>query len=195
MQSKMFKQTLLSIAVAAVSAGLAYGPVVLAGPPLIPLATGSGITVLPDPAGPFFDITAYGAVSGGAALANQTAINNAINAASAAGGGTVVVPAGDFKTYSIRLKSNVGLHLAATNSIIRAAVQGTGANQDGGFYDAPEVNLYVGLQDQGHSHWANSLIYGIGVSNIMISGPGLIDGGFINASGVITNVLSGNDPW
>jgi hypothetical protein len=47
-------------------------------------------------------------------------------------------------------------------------VQGTGANQDG-VYDAPEVNLFVGLQDQGHSHWANSLIYGTGVANIMIS--------------------------
>jgi len=160
----------------------------------IPLATGSGVAVLPTPQGPFFDITAFGAVSGGPAVPNQTAINNAINAASAAGGGTVVVPAGDFKTYSIRLKSNIGLHLASPASIIRAAVQGTGANQDGGFYDAPEVNLFVGLQDQGHSHWANSLIYGIGVSNVMISGPGLIDGGFLNASGVVTNVLSGNDP-
>jgi len=160
----------------------------------IPLATGSGVGALPDPQGPFFDITTFGAVSGGPAVANQTAINNAINAAAAAGGGTVVIPAGDFKTFSIRLKSNVGLHLASPNSIIRAALQGTGATQDGGFYDAPEVNLFVGLQDQGHSHWANSLIYGIGVANIMISGPGLIDGGFLNASGVVTNVLSGNDP-
>jgi polygalacturonase len=120
------------------------------------------VAVLPTPQGPFFDITTFGAASGGPAVANQTAINNAINAASAAGGGTVVIPAGISRTFSIRLKSNVGLHLASPSSIIRAAVQGTGANQDGGFYDAPEVNLFVGLQDQGHSHWANSLIYGIG---------------------------------
>jgi len=120
-----------------------------AAPPNIPLATGSGVSTTPLPQGPFFDITAFGAVSGGAALANQAAINNAIDAAAAAGGGTVVIPAGDFKTYTIRLKSNVGIHLATKNSIIRAAVQGTGANQDGGFYDAPEVNLFVGLQDQG----------------------------------------------
>ena len=75
----------------------------------IPVATGSGVGALPTPQPPFFDITTFGAVSGGPAVANQTAINNAINAASAAGGGTVVVPAGDFKTFSIRLKSNVGL--------------------------------------------------------------------------------------
>ena len=67
----------------------------------IPVATGSGVGALPTPQPPFFDITTFGAVSGGPAVANQTAINNAINAASAAGGGTVVVPAGDFKTFSI----------------------------------------------------------------------------------------------
>ena len=171
-----------------------HGIGVNAAPPAIPLATGSGLSVLPDAKGPFFDITAFGAVAGGPALANQAAINAAIDAAAAAGGGTVVIPAGDFKTYSVRLKSNVGLHFAAPDSVLRAAVQGTGANQDGGFYDAPEVNLFVGLQDQGHSHWANSLIYGIGVQNVMISGPGLIDGGNLDVNGNTVNVLSGNDP-
>ena len=161
----------------------------------IPLATGSGVTTIPAPAGPFFDITAYGAVSGFVAVANQTAINNAIAAAAAAGGGTVIIPSGDFKTYSIRLQSNVGLHFAAKDSIIRAAVPGTGANQDGGFYDAWETNLWVGIQDEGHSHFKNSLIWGIDVSNVMISGPGLIDGGSVpNASGIITNVIPSSDP-
>lgn len=161
---------------------------------MIPLATGSGVTTLPDPQGPFFDITVFGAVSNGPAVQNQTAINNAIDAAAAMGGGTVVIPEGDYKTYTIRLKSNVGLHLASPGSIIRAAIHGTGPNADGGFYDAPEVNLFVGLQDHGHSHWANSLIYGVNVENVMISGPGLIDGGRFNAQGFIQNVLSGNDP-
>jgi polygalacturonase len=163
--------------------------------PEIPLATGSGVTSLPEAKGPFFDITAYGAVAGGPALANQAAINNAIDAAAAAGGGTVTVPSGDFKTYTIRLKSNVGLRLAQKDSVLRAAVSGTGAGQDGGFYDAPEVNPFVGLQDQGHSHWANSLIYGVDVENVMISGPGMIDGSYVDpATGFIVNVLSGNDP-
>jgi hypothetical protein len=86
-------------------AGLFFGSAVIANAQ-IPLATGSGVTVLPEPQGPFFDITAYGAPPDGAALANQTAINNAIAAAAAAGGGTVLIPSGTFKTFSIHLQSN-----------------------------------------------------------------------------------------
>jgi hypothetical protein len=159
----------------------------------IGIATGSGVLALPEPKGPFFDIASFGAAPGGPALGNQAAINAAIDAAAKAGGGTVVIPAGVFKTYSIRLKSNVGLRFATVNSILRAAVQGTGEGQDGGFYDAPEKNPFVGVQDGGHSHWANSLIYGIGVENVLISGPGLIDGSYIDAAGAMVNVLSGAD--
>jgi len=173
-------------------AGLFFGPIVSANAQ-IPLATGSGVTVLPEPNGPFFDITAYGAVSNGGALQNQAAINAAIAAAAAAGGGTVLIPAGTFKSYSIRLKSNVGLHFESNNSVIRAAIPGTGPGQDGGFYDAPEANIYVGLQDQGHSHWQDSLIWGIGLHNIMISGPGLIDGSDVDASGNTIPVLATTD--
>jgi polygalacturonase len=170
----------------------------------IAIATGSGVTDLPEVTGPYYYITDYGAVSGGDALTNQAAIDDAITAANSAGGGTVVVPSGDFKTYTIHLKSNVGLHLESEDSIIRAAVSERtyywgsfywiNENNDGGNYDAPEVNLYVGLQDHGHSHFANSLIYGNGVDNVMISGPGMIDGSYINGEGVVVNVLSGNDP-
>ncbi len=177
--------------------GSPTGQALTAGTPLaqpITLATGSAVTALPDPTGPFFDITAYGATSGGSAVANQKAINDAIEAAAAAGGGTVVVPAGDFRTYTIRLKSRVGLHLSTKTSVLRAAVAGTGQGQDGGFYDAPEPNLFVGLQDHGHSHWANSLIYGVDVDRVMISGPGLIDGSHLNSRGETVNVLTGGDP-
>jgi polygalacturonase len=163
-------------------------------PPQIRVATGSGIATLPDVKGPFFDITTYGAVSKGPAVANQTAINAAITAAAAAGGGTVVVPSGDFRTYTIRLKSRVGLHLVSRDSVIRAAVPGAAPDGDGGLYDAPEPNLFVGLQDHGHSHWANSLIYGVDVEHVTISGPGLIDGSHLNARGETVNVLTGGDP-
>jgi polygalacturonase len=162
-------------------------------PPAVRLATGSGVDAVPEPAGPFFDITDFGAVAGGAAVPNQTAINDAIAAAAAAGGGTVVVPSGEFRTYTVRLRSDVGLHLAA-GSVLRAAIAGTGEGGEGGFYDAPEVNLFVGLQDHGHSHWANSLVYGVDVDNVMISGPGLIDGGRVDEAGITTNVLTGGDP-
>ena len=70
-----------------------------------------------------------------------------------------------------------------SGSILRAAVAGIGSGQDGGAYDAPEPNLFVGLQDHGHSHWANSLMYGADVEDVMISGSGLIDGSYIDVGG------------
>jgi polygalacturonase len=141
-----------------------------------------------------YDITSYGASANGPALKNQQAINAAIVAAASAGGGTVVIPSGTFKTYSIRMKSNVGLHFSAPDSILQAAVPGTGEGQDGGFYDAPEANPFVGLQDGGHSHWANSLISIVDANDVMISGPGVIDGGRRLANGLTEAVLSGGDP-
>jgi polygalacturonase len=106
-----------------------------------------------------------------------------------------VIPSGTFKTYSIRMKSRVGLHFSVADSVLQAAVPGTGAGEDGGFYDAPEPNLFAGIQDGGHSHWANRLISIVDADDIMISGPGLIDGGRpTSAAGVTEPVLSGGDP-
>jgi len=85
-------------------------------PPLpgaIPVATGSGVIELTEPKGPMYYITTYGARPNGLALENQKGINAAIAAASIAGGGIVVIPSGTFETYSIRMKSNVGLRFAA----------------------------------------------------------------------------------
>jgi len=50
------------------------------------------------------------------------------------------------------------------------------------------------VQDPGHSHWADSLIYGIGVHDVMISGPGLIDGSNPGPNGQVIDVLIGGDP-
>ena len=57
----------------------------------------------------------------------------------------------------------------------------------------PEENLYVGLQDESHSHWQNSLIWGIGLQNVMISGPGLIDGSYLDSNGNTIQVLATTD--
>jgi len=58
-----------------------------------------------------FPITAYGAVAG--TSDSTAAIAKAIAACHAAGGGRVVVPAGEFSTGAIHLKSNVNLHVSA----------------------------------------------------------------------------------
>ncbi|RYE98046.1 MAG: glycoside hydrolase family 28 protein, partial [Oxalobacteraceae bacterium] len=57
-----------------------------------------------------FDVRAYGARGDGATL-DTDAINAAIAAAGAAGGGTVWFPAGRYLSFSIRLRSNVALYL------------------------------------------------------------------------------------
>ena len=60
--------------------------------------------------GVFFNVHAYGATGDGKTL-DTDAINRAIEAAAAAGGGVVFFPAGNYLCFSIHLKSNVHLHL------------------------------------------------------------------------------------
>ena len=62
------------------------------------------------PAPPDFNVQSYGADGSGKTTV-AAAINRAIDAASAAGGGTVYFPAGRYLSGSIHLKSNVGLYL------------------------------------------------------------------------------------
>src|SRR5690348_13441933 len=58
-----------------------------------------------------FDITAYGAKADGRSN-DAASIQKAIDACHRAGGGTVYIPAGNFLTGTIVLKSNVTLHLS-----------------------------------------------------------------------------------
>lgn len=167
----------------------------------IPRATGATVTkdtLLKEDA--LFSITDFGAVSEGGAENNTTAINAAIMAAYEAGGGTVVVPAGDFSAYTIVLQDNVNIRIDE-GGIIRAGKTDiydwygelTSAGE-GGNYMEPEVNLYTGLQDHGHTYFANSLFYGADKQNVMIYGEGLIDGSYINDEGYLENELQGYDP-
>lgn len=119
-----------------------------------------------------FDVRAYGAAGDGCTL-DAEAINRAMAAAAAAGGGTVRVPAGEYLCHSLRLKSGVALDLAAGATIIAAEPPPLG--QPGG-YDAPEAsspNLY---QDFGHSRFRNSLLWGENLTDVTIRGAGCIYG-------------------
>ena len=117
---------------------------------------------------PVYDVKAYGATGAGK-TADTGAINKAITAANAAGGGTVFFPAGTYVSGSIHLKSNVTLYLDS-GAVIEAS-------SDPEAYDAPEPNPAIDkYQDFGHSHWRNSLIWGEGVENVSILGQGLING-------------------
>ena len=152
-----------------------------------------------------YSVLDFGASSGGAPAANTAGINAAIRAAACAGGGTVRFPAGEFKTYTIRLKSNVNLCLDK-GAVVRAARTDINMARDdidfrmnqkgeGGNYDEPEVNLYAGIQDHGHSYFANSLVYGADLENIMIYGEGRFDGSAMDEhTHEREYVLQGGDP-
>ena len=116
-----------------------------------------------------YNVRNFGAKADGKAI-DSPAINRAIEAAAQEGGGTVYLPAGEYACYSIRLKSNIHLYLEQGARIIAAFPE-----KDKG-YDMAEPNEHNKYQDFGHSHWKNSLIWGIGLENITISGPGLIYG-------------------
>ncbi|MDE3105616.1 MAG: right-handed parallel beta-helix repeat-containing protein [Acidobacteriota bacterium] len=125
-----------------------------------------------------FDVRHYGAKGDGKAV-DTPAINAAIEAAAAAGGGTVYVPAGTYMCFSIRMRSNVHLYLAQ-GSVIQAAdspLPGQTTGYMGGTYDAAEPKTsYDAYQDYGHNHWHNSLVWGEDLHDFSITGPGLIFG-------------------
>lgn len=122
-----------------------------------------------------FDVKHYGAKGDGISI-ETPAINRAIEAASANGGGTVHISAGTYACYSIRLKSNVALYLDQGATIV-AADASEGSAPGGNCYDAAEPNIAGGeYQDFGHCHWHNSLIWGEGLENIAILGSGTIWG-------------------
>ena len=116
-----------------------------------------------------YNVRDFGAKADGKTI-DSPAINRAIEAAAQDSGGTIYLPAGEYACYSIRLKSNIHLYLEQGARII-AAFPG---KEEG--YDLAEPNEHNKYQDFGHSHWKNSLIWGIGLENITISGPGLIYG-------------------
>jgi polygalacturonase len=124
-----------------------------------------------------YDVHAFGAKGDGQTLDTE-AINKTIDAAAATGGGTVRFPAGTYLSFSIHLKSNITLYLDQGATIVAAD-----SKEVKGSYDLPEPNEWDMYQDFGHSHWRNSLIWGIGLENVAILGPGLINGKGLTRNG------------
>jgi polygalacturonase len=124
------------------------------------------------------DVRKFGATGDGKTLDTE-AVNRAIEAAAAAGGGVVVFPAGNYLCFSIRLKSQVHLHLEAGSTIVAASSPKPGetTGYNGGLYDAAEPKTdWDAYQDYGHNHWHNSLMWGEDIHDFSITGTGLIWG-------------------
>ena len=98
---------------------------------------------------------------------NRAAIQGEIDAASAAGGGRVTIPAGTWATGSLELKSGVELHLEK-GAVLKGSVDPKDYNADDAF---PENFHSVGEEwSGGHLVWARA------AKDIAITGEGVIDG-------------------
>ncbi len=116
-----------------------------------------------------FNVRDFGAAGDGKNL-DSPAINRAIAACAAAGGGTVVVPAGTYLCGSIHLTNHLNLLLDAGAVIF-------GAPPSMNAYDETEPFPSGAYQDGGHCYFHNSLIWGENLTNISITGQGMISGG------------------
>src|SRR5665213_1966242 len=136
------------------------------------IAPGVNAYAAPIPAldpGAVFDVRNFGAKGDGLTIDTQ-AFQQAIDAASTAGGGTIRVPAGTYVCYSIHLKNYTFLYLDAGSIIL-------GPRPSNGYgYDSAEPNPFDKYQDFGHSHWHDSMISGDGIHDCGILGPGMIWG-------------------
>ena len=83
-----------------------------------------------------YNVCDFGAKGNGRAI-DSPAINKAIQKAAANGGGKVVIPAGEYLCYSIRLESGIELHISQGAKILSAK-----PTEKGG-YDLPEAQPYT----------------------------------------------------
>ena len=109
-----------------------------------------------------FSIVNYGAPTDGKGD-SSAAIRKAIEACHAAGGGTVLIPAGTFLTGAVHLKSNVNLHLDEGAKLL--------------FLTDPKLYPTVFTRWEGVECMNFSpLIYAFEQENIAVTGKGTIDG-------------------
>lgn len=95
-------------------------------------------------AGVYYNVRDYGAKGDGKTL-DSPAINAAIEAAVADGGGQVFLPAGIYLSGSIRLKSNIDLHLSPGCTLLAAPDEMNAYDESesfGGFPEYQDVKYY-----------------------------------------------------
>ena len=163
----------------------------------VPLALGQATPILPEThpgAGDgHFNVRTFGAAGDGKTV-DTLAINKAIAAVAAAGGGTLVFPAGTYLCFTIHLLSHVTLYLSSGCTILAAdsPKPGETTGYNGGTYDAAEPNdPWTPYQDYGHNHWRNSLVYAENQHDFGIAGPGLIWGKGLSHGSSLTEKRGG----
>lgn len=109
-----------------------------------------------------FNIIAFGAIGDSKTL-NTTYIQAAIDACAKKGGGTVVIPQGEFLSGSVFLKPGVNLQI-----------------QEGGVLKgSTDINDYPKMMTRIEGHfeeWPAALLNGDHIDHLRITGPGTLDG-------------------
>jgi len=114
------------------------------------------------PAGALFDVTRFGARGDGKTL-NTAALQKAIDACGAAGGGTVLVPAGRFLTGALDLRSRVHLEVAGGATLLAS--------------QRPDDFPVIKGRDEGVERTLHSsLLNGLDLEQVAITGDGVLDG-------------------
>jgi len=153
----------------------------------VALLWGFGAEAGDGPAREAFNVHAFGATGDGKML-DSPGINQAIEACAKAGGGTVYFPAGTYLSGSIHLQSYVNLYLDSGATIL-------GAPQERLAYDPAEAFEGQAYQDGGHTYFHNSLIWGEDLTNVSITGQGMINGGGLVKRADFLNRLNGFSSW
>ncbi len=110
-----------------------------------------------------FNVTDFGAKGDGTSLSTKP-IQSAIDACAAAGGGTVIFPAGKYLTGTLFLRNNLALHLEAG-----AVLLGSG--------DLNDYPVTISsIRSYTDNYTDKSLIFGDGLEHISITGDGILDG-------------------
>jgi hypothetical protein len=123
-----------------------------------------------------FDVREFGAVGDGQVLCTA-GMNRAVEAAAAAGGGTVLVPAGRFLTGTIFLKSNVTLHLAPGAVIVGSTeLHDYPENQPPIPTDTVEFRRLLPVYPARLEFGRFAIISAAGQRNVRLTGSGAIDG-------------------
>lgn len=130
---------------------------------------------------PRVDVTKYKAKGDGKTLCTA-AINKAIEKAPE--GSVVFIPEGRYLTGTIHLKSNITLAISEGAQLI-------------GSPNVDDYDSYIPTKDMSRydtgagtrnsnvtsdARWTKALILGVGLENVSITGPGLIDGGHVEDS-------------
>ena len=116
-----------------------------------------------------YNVRDFGATGDGKTL-NTKAIQSAIDKCTAEQGGTVLIPAGDFLSGTLELKSNVTLHIAAAGKLL----------------GSPKREDYTAGKGVPSGNGNIVFLFAVKANNVSIEGKGTIDGNglaFYNGKG------------